>query len=137
MKDGDVIASDLSMAISDLESKDPQDIIAGIKEIGQIIEELPSDLVDCHDMQGDLDRIEAWAQSFDDPKTFIEIVAKNVFKNFKKITQEIDDATNEIKESNFYDAGDSIADVLVLTLGPVPPAPSSPAQPEDLLATEW
>ena len=114
------IADQLTQAISDLEKKDFADIIKAIGEFGAIIQELPQDLSDCEAMQGDIKRIENWAQIFTHPTELIATLTKNVISNWGGITTDINKVTTDFSSSDFKGAGEDIADVLVLSLGPVP-----------------
>ena len=46
-------------------------------------------------MQGDLDRIEKWAQIFEDPTKLVETLTVNILKNFSKIVKDISNETDD------------------------------------------
>mmetsp|Transcript_36051 Transcript_36051/g.55362 ORF Transcript_36051/g.55362 Transcript_36051/m.55362 type:complete len:181 (-) Transcript_36051:59-601(-) len=131
--------SDLEMeimtAVSDFEKKDLQDIIAGIEEVGKIIQELPTDLQDCKDIQGDLTRIEAWAQIFKNPKQLVATMTANFVKNHKEIIANATAVASDWAAEDYYQSGDDVANVLVLAIGAVPATEA--AQPENLEVTMW
>ena len=134
LKDGSGLGDEITEAIQDFEQKSMEGVIEGIEEIGKIIQELPADLGDCKNMQGDIDRIEAWAQIFKDPKQLAMTVAKNVMKNYKEIMADGTKTYSDWESSQFYDCGDDVAEILTLTLGAVPKAG---AMPESLEMTQW
>ena len=92
-------------------------------------------------MQGDIDRIEKWAQIFEDPTKLVTTLTVNVLKNFSKIVKDISSETDDIKVDNYYKAGSDIADILVLSLGAVPENEKrilqKPQQPEDIVLLAW
>jgi len=88
--------------------------------MGQVIEQFPTDLKDCQAIQGDLKRIETWAQIFKDPKKLAMTFASNFVMHFREVTNDIATNVEDLKEGKFYDAGDELADILTLTLGKVP-----------------
>ena len=71
-------------------------------------------------MQGDIDRIEKWAQIFTDPTRLVETLAVNILTNFSKIMKDITSETDDFNAQNYYKAGSDIADIMVLSLGAVP-----------------
>ena len=132
LTDADTLEKQVEEAIADLSKGDLNDLIAGAKILMQIVQELPSDLKNCESMQGDLNRIVAWANQFSNPQVFIETVTKNVLTHFATITTDINKATSDFTDAKFYDAGSDVADVLVQTLGQVPEV-----APETLTITNW
>lgn len=61
------IAKQITSAVEDFEKKDFASIIAGIGEIGKIIQDLPEDFKDCEAMDGDVKRITKWGEIFKNP----------------------------------------------------------------------
>ena len=134
LKDGDTLTKEVTIALQDFAKKDLQDILAGVSEIGVVLQQLPQDLGDCTGMQPDIQRIENWAQIFKDPKLLIQTVTSNIIKNYKEITTDIASTYSDIQAQNFYNAGVDIADLMIANLGPVPKADE---QPEYLQQTQW
>ena len=58
---------EITNALSDFSKGDLQDMIKAVQEFGQIIQELPTDLENCKDIQGDIQKIETWAAIFAHP----------------------------------------------------------------------
>ena len=128
----DTLKKQVKEAFADISKGDINDLIAGAKILMQIITELPTDLKNCESIQGDLNRIVAWANKFTDPQVFIETVTQNVLAHFSVITADITKVTSDFNDAKFYDAGSDVADVLVQTLGQVPEV-----APETLTITNW
>ena len=78
LKDASGLEKELEEAITDFSKGDVTSIIAGVKLVGQMVQEFPTDLGDCQAMQTDLDRLEAWAAIFKDPKALTVALTKNV-----------------------------------------------------------
>ena len=114
------VAKQITAAVEDFEKGDLADIIAGIGEIGQIIQDLPADFKDCDAMQGDLKRIEKWGKIFENPVQLFEMLAKNVVANFSQITKDIQTIPTDFTNKQFKSAGEDIADIMVQAIGPVP-----------------
>ena len=114
------IATQLTQAISDFEKKDFASIIKAIGEIGAIIEGFPEDFKDCESMQGDIKRIETWGEIFKHPTQLIATLTANVVQHFSDITGDINKVTTDFSGKEYKNAGEDIADILVLSLGPVP-----------------
>mmetsp|Transcript_15846 Transcript_15846/g.24379 ORF Transcript_15846/g.24379 Transcript_15846/m.24379 type:complete len:144 (+) Transcript_15846:39-470(+) len=94
LKDGAKLEDEVAKAVNEIMQGDLPDIIQGIQDLGVVIQELPADLDTCKNIQGDLDRIKAWASIFSDPKVLVPTVTKNVIANFSNITMDIQ-MTNE------------------------------------------
>ena len=114
------IAKEITDAVEAFEKGDFADIIAGIGDIGKIIQDLPNDFKDCDSMQGDLKRIEKWGEVFKNPVALIQLLTTNVIKNFSKITQDISSIPTDFNNHQFKNAGEDIADIMVQSIGPVP-----------------
>uniref|UniRef100_A0A7S3IPZ2 Uncharacterized protein n=1 Tax=Strombidium inclinatum TaxID=197538 RepID=A0A7S3IPZ2_9SPIT len=133
LQGGQQLEDEIETAVADFKKKDITDIIAGIEVIGQIVQEFPTDLENCKNMQGDIDRIEAWAQIFKDPKQLVKTMTVNFMKNKTPIIGNATAVASDWAAENYYQSGDDIANVLVLAIGAVPNA----TQPEDLDLTQW
>ena len=114
------IAKQLTAAISDFEKKDFASIIKAIGELGVIIQGFPEDFKDCESMQGDIQRIEKWGQIFTHPTELITTLTTNVIAHFSDISGDISKITTDFSGHQYKAAGEDVADILVLSLGPVP-----------------
>ena len=113
------LEAEITNAVSDFSKGDLNDIIKGIEEVGQIIKELPEDLQTCQDIDSDIAKIEAWAKIFTDPTKLVITLTKNLLSNWKQVSADVSKVETDWSADNFYDAGDDIASILVLSLGPV------------------
>ena len=64
-------------------------------------------------MQGDINRIVAWASQFTDPEKLIQTITDNLLAHFGAITADITKTTSDLKDEKYYDVGDDVADLLV------------------------
>ena len=131
LTDADQVEKEVNDAITDFMKGDIADIMAGVELVGKIIQEIPTDLGDCQGMQADIDRIEKWAQIFNDPTKLVTTLATNVIQHFPAITADITKTSQDISGDDMWDAGIDVADILIQALGPVP------AEPETLELTQW
>ena len=145
-KDTTNIEPQLAEAIQLIMKKDIPDILAAVKIIGQIIQEIPDQLQDCAGMQDDIHRIEKWADIFKHPFTLIPKLIKNTSANIDAIYQDIGDIISNVEKHDdshlwMKTIGEDIAKILVLQLGPVPaaaapaslpPIPKLPFSPMDV-----
>ena len=121
LTDGDQVEKEVNEAIQDFMKGDVASILAGVEVIGTLLTELPEDLKDCQDVQGDLTRITNWLSDLvADPVKLAQLLATNVIKNFSKITADINDTSADIAKADYYDAGVEVADIVTLAIGTVP-----------------
>ena len=121
LTDGDQVEKEVNEAIEDFMKGDIASILAGVEVIGTLLTELPEDLKDCQEIQGDLTRISNWFSSLiADPVELAKMLTTNVIKNFSKISADINDTSADIAKADYYDAGSEIADIVVLSLGNIP-----------------
>ena len=78
-------------------------------------------------MQTDIARIEKWAKIFESPAALLAALTKNVPANVSTIEQDVLKAKNDFATNEYYYAGEDIADILVLAIGPVPVNATSPS----------
>ena len=84
-------------------------------------------------MESDIKRIESWAKIFDSPVELVTKLFTNVVSNFSDIADEATKAAREFETADYYHSGDDLAEIMVLSLGPVPAA----VELETLELTQW
>ena len=125
------LEKEMEVAFEDFSKGTVAGYVAGIQEVGKIVEELPQDLSTCQGMQPDITRIETWFKSIN-----MTVVMKNVMKNVVTIEQDVQRLMNDVAADEMFYSGEDIANIMVLALGPVPPTPSQ-EDPETLMITQW
>ena len=97
-----------------------------------MVQEFPYDLDDCQAMQTDFDRLEVWADIFKIPKAVFVAHSKNVPAHMVYIEQDIRKLMADVKTEELFFAGEEIADILVMSIGP-----ATAQQPEEIVFTQW
>ena len=119
LKNGETLEVEITNAISDFSKGDIQDMIKAVQEFGQIVEELPKDLDECKAIDGDIQKIENWAKIFTNPVALVSTLTKNLLANWKDVQADIAKATADYNNSDYYNAGEDVADTVVLAVGPI------------------
>jgi len=120
LKDNEKVAGQVQVALQDFEKKNLRGVLAGIKAIGGILQEVPEDVNDCIAIKSDVDRIVAWAAIFKQPLNFAKTVGGNVKKNLVDILQDVATNAKDVSKDDWKGAGRTIADIMIKSLGPVP-----------------
>jgi len=120
LKDATTLQVLLQEAVGDFKKKDLADIIKGATVVGKMLESLDVDLADCEGMQTDAARIKVWAEIFRNPKELATTMFTNTIKHIMPIHNDIGKVETDISSQNFEDLGESVADILVQQLGPIP-----------------
>ena len=119
MTNADALEAEITNAISDISKGDFQDVLKAVQEIGQIVKELPTDLDECKNMDDDLKKIEAWAAIFTNPVKLVSTLTKNLMANWSKVKTDIDSTSSDWTAAKYYDAGEDVADMVILSVGPI------------------
>ena len=119
LKNAEGLEVEITNAISDLTKGDIQDVLKAVQEIGVIAKELPQDLEDCKSISGDVEKIENWAKIFANPVALVSALTKNLLANWKAVSADIGKTTSDYNAAKYYDAGEDVADVLTLAVGPI------------------
>ena len=119
LTNAETLEVEITNALSDFSKGDIQDMIKAVQEFGVIIGQLPEDLSECEAIGDDVAKIEAWAKVFANPVTLVETLTKNLLANWKEVSAEISKTTSDYDAAKYFDAGEDVADVVVLAVGPI------------------
>lgn len=108
----------LENAIKDFMNGDSQD---GIAEIKNFAAALPGLLSTCEEMTSDLAAIEAWAQIFKNKTELIAKISKAMLLHHRAMTKDINTIKSDWAAKQYYQAGQTAADLAEVALGPVTP----------------
>jgi len=112
--DAEQLEAMVKVAISDFEAGGLSNYVQAIEEIGLVLQAVPGDIKDCKAVQNDIAAIEAYAKSLT-PMTVLD----NALANFRGIFTDVQDVQNDINAGNMMQAGEDIADIISLVVGPV------------------
>ena len=118
LKDTDKVTLEVNEIINDFMKGDMADIIKGVEEAITLVKELPTDLAECKDIQGDVTKITAWISQFATPSGLAHI-AENVLANWSGIQTDIGTIVTDVQTDKFMDAGEETGDILELALGKI------------------
>ena len=76
-------------------------------------------MTNCKNIQGDLKKIEVWAQIFKHPKALVSAITKNMLAHYTQVFGDISKVSTDWTAASYYQAGDDVADILTLTIGTV------------------
>ena len=119
LQDAKTLDEEITQALADFAKKDIYSILDGVKLIGKALTELPQDLGQCKEMQNDLKLIEAWAVIFKHPLALARTLSSNVWKHLPEIYTDVNTLITDLGTHDMTDAGQEVAEILVLSLGPV------------------
>ena len=91
--------------------------------MGQVVKELPNDLADCKNMQGDVEKLKNWAQIFVHPKTLLPTLVENLMANWQTAFADVQKIQSDFSAASYYNSGEDVADLLVLAVGKPSQAP--------------
>jgi len=95
--DMETIFSETETAVKDFEAGGATNILNGLKEIGNVLQNVDTDMKDCSAAKEDWPRLEALAKVFQSPKSFAYHVGKDILVNGKDIFHEIEAAVSDYK----------------------------------------
>ena len=93
-------------------------IIQGIKDAAALIQELPTDLKDCENIQDDVTKITNWGSQVISP-TGLAKIFENVMANWANIQSDIGNINSDLQNSQYEQAGEATADVVILAMGKI------------------
>jgi len=114
--DAEDILHDVEHAYADFKKGHAGDVIAGVKQVGNMLKSLKKALKDCN-FVGDIKRLESMGEIFASPLSFAYHVGKDLVVNrvdiFKEIKNAVVDYETEKWEDFGYNLGEAAAQVLI------------------------
>ena len=110
----------MAAAIADFKKGEINDIIAGIKQVGQLLSTVDADISDCKGMQDDANRIQKWSAIFSNPSQLTQTFLQNALAKMTGLKAGIAQIPTFVSKDDFKDLGMDIADIMTKILGPVP-----------------
>jgi len=116
IKDVETLAADAKVAIADFEKKDAADVLAGLKEVAQMITVVKSGMQDCSHIQADWEKLVKMATVFSSPTDFAYHVGKDLIVNKKQIFSEVNTAVTDYKSEDWFGFGYNMGEAAAKTL---------------------
>lgn len=89
-------------------------------DMQKFIFHMQKDLIPCHGLDSDIERIELWASILERPEELGETVTYNYFMNKKEIQGDIAKESSDWSTGNYFDAGVDVANLATTLIGPAP-----------------
>jgi len=87
--DGVDIIDDVWDAVKRFQSKNPDEVVKGIKDIGIILEKAGAALTDCKNIKADLTKLTEMSSYFSNPETAIVHIGKDIIVHGVQIIKEV------------------------------------------------
>lgn len=130
--DGVTILKDSQIAVQDFEQGTADSVVAGLKELAEILTVSQSALKDCASLKADWKRLSEMAAIFSSPSSFAYHVGKDLIINGRQIYSEVNNAITDYHSAQWQDFGYNVgmaAAKLIVGDKPVP-APVSETKKE-------
>merc|ERR1719231_1997279 len=79
LKNTETVAAEVKAIVNEVAKGDLADVIKGVQDAVKLIQELPTDLSDCKDIQGDVQKIKTWGDELLSPGLDLLNITLNVF----------------------------------------------------------
>jgi len=99
--DAEHVFGDAENAYEDFKAGGADKVIAGIKELADLMKTVKSGMADCSDLKADWGKLEAMIKIFDSPTSFAYHVGKDLMVNGKDIFAEIESAVTDYESGNW------------------------------------
>lgn len=117
--DSEHVYNDFETAVKDFEEGSASGVLSGLKEIAHSFKDIKTALTDCKaiSIKDDLQKLEAMAEIFSSPTSFIYHVGKDLIVNHAQIYDDVKDAVDSYHGQKWFqfgeDLGDAAAKVLI------------------------
>jgi len=135
-KDVEYDGAQMFDAVTLFAKKDLTDIMSALTHIGNVFLSMPKDLIDCTHVASNLQRIEAWATPFKNPKEALPLIWTNLLTNYVAMIHNLDTMNTKFAAHDIQGAGVSAALILELGLGPISVAEEA-KDIEEIKPTHW
>jgi hypothetical protein len=108
MKDADTVILDAEIAVADFKKMDASDVMAGIKEVAEMMKVVHQGMKDCTSLRADWRKLEKMIAVFSSPTIFFYHVGKDLMINGVQIYGEIKTAVSDYENAKWGDFGYNI-----------------------------
>jgi hypothetical protein len=116
IKDAEEVFGDAKIAVNDFKKKDVSDVIAGIKEVAELMKVVHRGMSDCSSLKADWEKLTKMIAIFDSPTSFAYHVGKDLLVNGVQIYDEVELAITDYENAKWGDFGYQIGQAAAKTL---------------------
>jgi len=117
IQDVETVVTDAEAAVKDFKAGGVDNVIAGIKEVSEILKVVKTGMSDCSHIKADWKKLEAMSAIFMSPTSFAYHVGKDLLINRKDIYREIKTSITDYEAQNWesfgYNIGEAAAKVIL------------------------
>jgi len=110
------VIGDATNAISDFKKGGASNVIAGLKEVGDLLQTVKTGMTDCSSTTADWSRLEAMAAVMSSPKNFAYHVGKDLLINGKDIFGDISQSITDYDNQQWEAFGEEIGKAAAMTI---------------------
>lgn len=122
IQNAETLQAEIAVIVGKLQAGGFENYLEAAKAIGNLINQLPADMNQCKNIQGDLTKLEAFGKLFENPTELVRTLATNLFAHYSEIMGDVHTALNDWNSEQYFNFGDEIGTVLVVALGNGQPA---------------
>jgi len=110
------VLGDATTAVSDFKKGGASNVIAGLKEVADLLKTVKTGMTDCSATSADWARLEAMASVLDSPKNFAYHVGKDLLINGKDIFGDIESAITDYDNQQWEAFGEEVGKAAAKTI---------------------
>ena len=114
--DAEHVFGDAENAYQDFKAGGADKVIAGIKELADLLKTVKSGMADCSSLTADWAKLEEMIKVFSSPSSFAYHVGKDLMVNGKDIFSEIETAVTDYESGNWEDFGYQVGEAAAKTI---------------------
>ena len=116
IQDVEHVITDAQNAFEDFSKKDLEDIIAGVKEVADLLQTVKVGMKDCSSLKADWQKLAQMVQIFDSPTSFAYHVGKDLMINGVEIYHEVETAITDYNNGDWSGFGYNIGEAAAKTI---------------------
>ena len=116
LADVEHVLGDAQSAVIDFKKGGASNVIAGLKEIGDLLQTVKTGMADCSSTTADWERLEALAKTISSPKSFAYHVGKDLLINGKDIFGDISEAITDYDNQKWEAFGEEVGKAAAKTI---------------------
>lgn len=105
LADSQTFYKQISQAIADIQTRNPEKVKEGIKLLGQAVQVIPQAAKDCQAAESEIQKLIKLADAFTNPRSFIYAVGKSLLINRVEVFNEISQVVAAYTHHDFYQLG--------------------------------